>query len=94
MQIFRDQQHKTVECYVDHFADLRGVFKRLRKHNMRMNPLKSFLAVITGKLLAFFITRDGITVDPAKTKVILEMKPPTNLRELKRLKDTWADGEV
>jgi hypothetical protein len=41
--------------------------------------------VVTGKLLGFVITRDGITVDPAKTKAILEMKPPTNLRELKRL---------
>ena len=40
MQIFRDQQHKTVECYVDHLADLRGAFKILRKHNMR--PSKAF----------------------------------------------------
>lgn len=90
MQIFRDQQHKTVECYVDHLADLRGVFKILRKHNMRMNPLKCFLAVVTGKFLGFLITRDGITVDPVKTKAILEMKPPTNLRELKRLQGHLA----
>ena len=71
MQIFRDQQLKTVECYMDHLADLRGVFKILRKHNMKMNPLKCFLAVVTGKFLGFVITRDGITVDPAKTKAIL-----------------------
>ena len=60
MQIFRDQQHKTVECYVDdlavksrkkedHLADLRRVFERLRKHSMRMNPLKCLMGVVTGK---------------------------------------------
>ena len=43
------------------------------------------MGVVTGKFLGFVITKDGITVDPAKTKAILEMKPPTNLRELKRL---------
>jgi hypothetical protein len=69
MQIFRDQQLKTVECYMDHLADLRGFFKILRKH--KMNPLKCFLAVVRGKLLVLVITIDGITVDPAKTKAFL-----------------------
>lgn len=48
----------------DHLADLRRVFERLRKHNMKMNPLKYFLGVVTGKFLGFVITKDGITVDP------------------------------
>ena len=60
---------------------------------MRMNPLKCFLTVVTGKFLGFVIPRDGITVDPAKTKAILEMKPPTNLRELKGLQGIKPTSE-
>ncbi|KAJ8622074.1 hypothetical protein MRB53_030603 [Persea americana] len=56
MKIFQDMQHKTVECYVDdlavkskrkedHLKDLREVFLQLRKHKLRMNPLKCFFGV-------------------------------------------------
>lgn len=54
--IFDDLLHKQVECYVDdlvvktkrredHVADLRIVFKRLRKYNLKMNPLKCAFGV-------------------------------------------------
>ena len=53
MEIFRDIQHKTVECYVDdlaikskkkdtHLNDLGKVFERLRKSKLCMSPLKCF----------------------------------------------------
>ncbi|KAJ8636172.1 hypothetical protein MRB53_010439 [Persea americana] len=61
MKIFQDMQHKTVECYVDdlavkskrkedHLQDLREVFLRLRKHKLRMNPLKCFFGVSSGAI--------------------------------------------
>nr|YP_009315953.1 hypothetical protein [Cocos nucifera]AOX12947.1 hypothetical protein [Cocos nucifera] len=48
---FYDLLHRVVECYVDdlvvktkrradHLDDLRMVFERLRKHKLRMNPVK------------------------------------------------------
>ncbi|XXG88408.1 hypothetical protein AAC387_Pa12g0619 [Persea americana] len=59
MKIFQVMQHKIVECYVDdlavkskrkedHLKDLREVFLRLRKHKLRMNPLKCFFGVSSG----------------------------------------------
>jgi hypothetical protein len=53
--------HKSVECYVDdivvksrerggHPEDLRVVFERLRKHQLKMNPLKCAFAVQSGKV--------------------------------------------
>ncbi|KAG9453125.1 hypothetical protein H6P81_006029 [Aristolochia fimbriata] len=50
-KIFDDFLHKFVECYVgdvvvktksrgDHLRDLRAVFERLRRHQLKMNPLK------------------------------------------------------
>jgi hypothetical protein len=72
---------------MDHLADLRGFFKILRKH--KMNPLKCFLAVVRGKLLVLVITESQLT-QPKRKPSLLEMKPPTNLRELKRLQGHLA----
>ena len=79
MKIFQDMQHKTVECYVDdltvkskrkedHLQDLREVFLRLRKHKLRMNPLKCFFGVSSGKFLGFIVRKAGIELDPIKVK--------------------------
>ena len=53
--IFEDMLHKTVECYVDdlvvkskkridHLHNLRQIFKRLRRCQLKINPLKCALA--------------------------------------------------
>ncbi|XXG82707.1 hypothetical protein AAC387_Pa10g0605 [Persea americana] len=96
MKIFQDMQHRTIECYVDdlivkskrkedHLQDLREVFLRLRKHKLRMNPLKCFFGVSLGKFLGFIVRKAGIELDPIKVKAILEMPSPRTLRELKGL---------
>ncbi|XXG53415.1 hypothetical protein AAC387_Pa03g1506 [Persea americana] len=101
MKIFRDMQHKTVECYVDdlvvkskrkedHLQDLREVFLRLRKHKLRMNPLKCFFGISSGKFLGFIVRKAGIELDPIKVKAILEMPSPRTLRELKGLQGRLA----
>ncbi|MBT0984705.1 hypothetical protein KJ032_27170, partial [Salmonella enterica subsp. enterica serovar Typhimurium] len=57
---------KNVECYVvdvevktkkrsDHLKDLRVVFERLRKYNLKMNPLKCAFGVMSGKFLNFIV---------------------------------------
>jgi len=59
--IFRDHLRKTVECYVndiavknhdknDHLHDLRTMFDIMRGHRLKMNPTKSFLGVLSGKI--------------------------------------------
>ncbi|TCZ46990.1 reverse transcriptase family protein, partial [Roseicella aquatilis] len=77
MKIFQDMQQKTVESYVDdlavkskrkedHLQDLREVFLRLRKHKLRMNPLKCFFGVSSGKFLKFIVRKARIQLDPIK----------------------------
>ncbi|XXG62700.1 hypothetical protein AAC387_Pa05g1015 [Persea americana] len=101
MKIFQDMQHKTVECYVDdlvvkskrkedHLKDHREVFLRLRKHKLRMNPLKCFFSVSSGKFLGFIVRKAGIELDPIKVKAILEMSSPRTLRKLKGLQGRLA----
>ncbi|CAL2238577.1 unnamed protein product [Prunus armeniaca] len=58
-KIFGDMLHKNVECYVDdlvikskrredHLKDLRMVFNRLWKYQLKMNPLKCAFGVTLG----------------------------------------------
>ncbi|KAL0423408.1 UNVERIFIED_CONTAM: Polyprotein P3 [Sesamum radiatum] len=60
--IFDDMLHKNVECYVDdlvvkskkredHLHDLRKIFERLRRYQLKMNPSKFAFGVTSGKFL-------------------------------------------
>ncbi|KAM1242895.1 hypothetical protein ACFX2G_035203 [Malus domestica] len=100
-KIFNDMLHKNVECYVDdlvvktkkrsdHLKDLRVVFERLRKYNLKMNPLKCAFRVTYGKFLGFIVKHRGIEVDQSKIKVIQSMPEQRNLHELKSLQGRLA----
>ncbi|XP_020410280.1 uncharacterized protein LOC109946529 [Prunus persica] len=99
--IFNDMLHNTIECYVDdlvvktkkrehHLRDLKRVFDRLRKHQLKMNPLKYAFGVTSGRFLGFIVRHRGIEIDPSKIKAICEMPPPRNLRELRGLQGRLA----
>ena len=55
-----------------------------------MNPTKSFLGVASSKFLGFVVTSKGIHLDPEKVRVVQEMQPPRNLRELRGLQGRLA----
>ncbi|XP_019176554.1 PREDICTED: uncharacterized protein LOC109171913 [Ipomoea nil] len=72
--IFDDMLHKMVECYVDdlvvksklrtnHLVHLRQVFDRLRKFQLKMNPLKCAFGVAAGKFLRFTVRHRGIEIE-------------------------------
>ncbi|KAM2901555.1 hypothetical protein FF1_007532 [Malus domestica] len=99
--IFNDMLHKNVECYVDdvvvktkkrsdHLKDLRVVFERLRKYNLKMNALKCAFGVTSGKFLGFIVKHRGIEVDQSKIKAIQSMPELRNLHELKSLQGRLA----
>ena len=94
--IFHDQMHKNMDAYVDdilvkskegedHLDALSQVFERLILYKLRLNPQKCVFGVESGKLLGYMISKKGIEVDPAKAKAIIDMPPPTNLKELRSL---------
>ncbi|KAG9444934.1 hypothetical protein H6P81_016274 [Aristolochia fimbriata] len=77
--IFDDFLHKRVECYVDnlvvkakeradHLLDLRAVFERLRRFQLRMNPLKCAFGVNSDKFL-------GSIIKPYLTKTLVLIVP-------------------
>ncbi|KAA0036724.1 uncharacterized protein E6C27_scaffold1244G00080 [Cucumis melo var. makuwa] len=74
----------------DHQKDLKLVFDRLRKYQLRMNPLKYAFDVTSGKFLGFIVRHRGIKVDHSKIDAIQKMPSPKNLHELRRLQGRLA----
>ena len=79
--VFHDMMHKEIEVYVDdmitksrereiHSANLKKLFKRLKKYQLKLNPSKCTFEVTFKKLLGFIVSSCGIEVDPAKIKAI------------------------
>ncbi|KAL0352213.1 UNVERIFIED_CONTAM: Retrovirus-related Pol polyprotein from transposon.6 [Sesamum calycinum] len=100
-KIFDDMLHKNVECYVDdlvvklkkrenHFHDMRKVFKRLRRYQLKMNPSKCAFGVTSRKFLGFIVHQQDIEIEQAKIDAILRLPKPRNIYELKSLQGKLA----
>jgi hypothetical protein len=70
---------------VDHPMHLRAIFLRCRFYRIRLNPHKCVFCVESGHLLGFIVSRHGIQVDPIKVETILNLPPPSSLRQLQSL---------
>ncbi|KAA3487391.1 RNA-directed DNA polymerase (Reverse transcriptase), Ribonuclease H-like protein [Gossypium australe] len=92
--IFHDMMHKEIEVYVDdmiaksriekeHIEILNKLFLRLRKFQLKLNPVKCTFGAQSGKLLGFVVNRKGIEVDLNKVKVIQELPPPHTQKEVR-----------
>jgi len=85
-----------VEVYVDdmvvkspshhqHAQDLSAVFSTLRQYNLHLNPDKCAFGVDHDKFLGFMLTQRGIEANPEKCNAIIEMRSPTNVKEVQCL---------
>ncbi|GKV50344.1 hypothetical protein SLEP1_g57053 [Rubroshorea leprosula] len=83
---------KCVEVYVDdilvksksldqHIEDMKQVFEVLKTHNMKLNPTECTFGVKAGKFLGFMLTSKCIEANLEKICVVLEMKPPSSIKE-------------
>ena len=73
--------HKEIDVYFDdmlaksreeesHSKNLRKLFERLRKYQLKLNPPKCTFGVTFKKLLGFIVSSRGIEVDPDKITAI------------------------
>jgi hypothetical protein len=49
---------------------------------MRLNPAKCSFGIQAGKFLGFLLTRRGIEANPNKCQAIIDMKSPSNIKEV------------
>ena len=91
--MFRPQIGRNVEVYVDdmlvksqdeeiHLDDLQETFDTLRQYNMKLNPSKCAFGVSSGKFLGFMVSHKEIKANLNKIQVILDVKPPQNIKEV------------
>ena len=92
-KMFVNQIGRNVQVYVDdmlvksqreedHLKNLRETFDTLHSYNMKLNPSKYAIGVTAGKFLGFMVSQKGIEANPDKIRVIVEMAPPKNIKEV------------
>ena len=70
------------ELHVNHLDES---FQALKDYKMRLNPTKCAFGVSARKFLGFIVNSHKIEANPDKTKVVLDMRPPSNTKEIQRL---------
>ena len=85
--LFHDMMHKEIEVYVDdmiaksqgeddHVVNLKKLFERLRKFQLKLNPVKCTFGATSEKLLGFVVSKKRIEIDPKKVRAIQDLPPP------------------
>ena len=95
-KMFHKKIGASMEVYIDdmlvksikaelHITHLAEVFQVLKSYNMKLNPAKCVFGVSAGKFLGFIVNSRGIEANPDKIKAVLDMLPPSNIKEIQRL---------
>ena len=77
MEVYIDDMLVKSKEHPDHTRHLQETFKLLRRHNMKLNPLKCAFGVSLGKFLGFMVTQRGIENNTIQLKAIMDSQTPT-----------------
>jgi hypothetical protein len=90
---FKEFIHNFLDVYLDdwtvfrllqdHIEVLRLMLYRCRQCQISLNLRKCVFCAPFGILLEHVVCKQGILVDPTKIGVILELEPPTSVRQLR-----------
>jgi hypothetical protein len=93
--VLKDLIGRTCYVYIDdiiifggnnaeeHLRNVKEVFERLQRSNLRVNLDKTEFLKSETEFLGYIITNNGIKPNPSKVAAINNIKPPANLKELK-----------
>ena len=70
------------ELQITHLAE---AFQVLKSYNMKLNLAKCAFRVSAEKFLGFIVNNRGIEPNPDKIKVVLDMLPPSNIKDIQHL---------
>lgn len=82
MEVYVDDMLVKSRKSEGHIEDLEEAFGVIRANGMKLNSAKCFFGLRSDKFLCYMVIQRGIEVNPAKVQMVLDMQPPTNLREL------------
>ena len=69
----------------DHPTHLRAIFMRCRHYKIHLNPHKFSFCVQSRQLMGFVVSKAEIRVEPLKVEAIINLPPPSTLRQLQSL---------
>ena len=95
-RMLKPQLGKSIKIYVDnmvvkskvvskHLEDLDSTFNVLRKYKLHLNASKCSFGMGSSKFLGYMVTHRGIKVNPDQIKVINDLKPPQNAKDVQKL---------
>ena len=95
-KMFQKQIEASMEVYIDdmlvksiksklHITHLAEAFQVLKRYNMKLNLAKCAFGVSAGKFLGFIVNSRGIKANLDKIKVVLDMLPPSNIKDIQHL---------
>ena len=85
MEVYIDDtllKSATAELHIAHFSE---AFQILREYYMKLNPAKCAFGVSSRKFLGFIVNNRGIEANLDKIKAVLDMPPPSSIKEVQRL---------
>ena len=91
--VFKEFIHMFLEVYFDdwtvfglmdkHVGALRLMLAKCREHQISLNLKKCIFCVPFGILLGHVVCRQGLMVDLAKIAIIVNLPPPTTVKQLR-----------
>lgn len=84
MMVFIDD-FSTQSSKINHLECVRASLQWCQRTKVVLNLDKIFLAVQKGVLLGYVVSKNGREPDPKKIKVIVELKPPSIVKEVQRI---------
>jgi hypothetical protein len=93
VEAFKEFLHKFMEAYFDdwivfnllqnHIECLRLMLDKCRQCHISLNMKKCILFSPFGVLLGHIVCKQGLLVDPSKIAIIVDLPPPTSVRQLR-----------
>ncbi|GKB44048.1 reverse transcriptase domain-containing protein [Tanacetum coccineum] len=74
----------------DLIQDVEETLLTLKKVNMKLKPKKCSFGMEEGKFSGYIVTSEGIRANPEKTKVVMSMPSPSNLKQMQSLSGKMA----
>ena len=68
----------------EHNKRMTETLRRIQAAGVTLNPSKCEFGKTQLKFLGHLVDQDGVRADPKKTSAIIDMKPPTNITEMRR----------
>jgi len=90
VQVYVDDMVVTSTRSAEHQYDLSELFTTISIYRLKLNPDKCIFGVKAGKFLGFLITKRGIVANPNKCVAIINMRSPSNTKEVQGLTGRMA----